>query len=286
MMRKRLKHSVTLIIPTLNRSQFLKRALISVFNQTFVPEEIIVVDNGSNDKTYQMIGDSFKNIRYIYFEDKGVSKARNEGLKNANNELICFLDSDDEWKPKKIEKQLFLFDKNTNCKFLHTNEVWYRNGYHLNQLNKHKKQGGYIFENCLRMCCISPSSTMIHRSIFDNHGIFDENLYVCEDYDMWLRISSKEKIYFLNEPLVIKHGGHSDQLSKQHWGMDRFRVYSIEKNIKQNKFSKEQKFIAIRYLLEKIQILINGAKRRNNREVFNKYSKKFDFWSDLKRDNL
>ena len=85
-----MKHSVTLIIPTLNRSQFLKRALISVFNQTFVPEEIIVVDNGSNDKTYQMIGDSFKNIRYIYFEDKGVSKARNEGLKNANNELICY----------------------------------------------------------------------------------------------------------------------------------------------------------------------------------------------------
>ena len=118
-----MKHSVTLIIPTLNRSQFLKRALISVFNQTFVPEEIIVVDNGSNDKTYQMIGDSFKNIRYIYFEDKGVSKARNEGLKNANNELICFLDSDDEWKPKKIEKQLFLFDKNANCKFLHTNEA-------------------------------------------------------------------------------------------------------------------------------------------------------------------
>ena len=73
-------------------------------------------------------------------------------------------------------------------------------------------------------------------------------------------------------------------MSKQHWGMDRFRVYSIEKNIKQNKFSKEQKFIAIRYLLEKLQILINGAKRRNNREVFNKYSKKFDFWSEVLKD--
>ena len=107
-----MKHSVTLIIPTLNRSQFLKRALISVLNQTFVPEEIIVVDNGSNDKTYQMIGDSFKNIRYIYFEDKGVSKARNEGLKNANNELICFLDSDDEWSENYLEKMYELVKKN------------------------------------------------------------------------------------------------------------------------------------------------------------------------------
>ena len=281
-----MKYSISLIIPTLNRSKLLKRALKSVFNQTFIPQEIIVVDNSSNDKTYQMIEKRFNQIRYIYLEDIGVSKARNIGLKNASNELICFLDSDDEWNPRKIEKQLLFFDKNTDCKFLHTNEVWYRNGYHLNQLKKHTKQGGYIFENCLRMCCISPSSVMIHRSIFDNYGIFDENLSVCEDYDMWLRISSKEKIYFLKDQLVIKHGGHNDQLSKQYWGMDRFRVYSIEKSLKLNEFSKEQKNIAIKHLLEKLQILINGSKKRNNSKVFEKYSKKFDFWNKINTDNL
>ena len=93
--------SISLVIPTLDRSKLLKRALISVFNQTFIPEEIIVIDNGSSDNTYKMIKENFRKIKYIYFEDRGVSNARNIGINNAKNELICFLDSDDEWKPKK-----------------------------------------------------------------------------------------------------------------------------------------------------------------------------------------
>ncbi len=273
--------SISLVIPTLDRSKLLKRALISVFNQTFIPEEIIVIDNGSSDNTYKMIKENFRKIKYIYFEDRGVSNARNIGINNAKNELICFLDSDDEWKPKKIEKQIDYFSKNKNCNFLHTNEIWYQNGNHLNQLKKHYKAGGYIFENCLKMCCISPSSTMIHRRVFDNHGLFDKNLKVCEDYDMWLRVSSKENICFLQEKLVIKHGGHNDQLSKKYWGMDRFRVYSIEKNLNENKFNKSQNIIAINYLLKKLEIIINGAKKRQNLEVFKEYKKKFDYWKKL-----
>ncbi len=277
--------SVTLIIPTLNRSKLLKRALQSVLNQTIIPKEIIVVDNGSRDSTKKMIERDFENIKYIYHNKKGVSKARNVGIKSARNELICFLDSDDEWCPKKIEKQVNFFSNNNDCKFLHTNEIWFQNGYHLNQLKKHMKEGGYIFENCLKICCISPSSTMIHKSLFEKHGLFDEELKVCEDYEMWLRVSSKEKIFFLKDKLVVKHGGHLDQLSKKYWGMDRFRVKAIEKNINNNYFSKNQNLIAIDYLLEKIKVILGGAKKRKNIKILNKYQQKYVHWTKIKNEN-
>ena len=276
--------SVSLIIPTLNRSKFLKRALESVMKQTVLPNEIIVVDNGSTDGTKKMIEKDFDNVNYIFCEKQGVSKARNVGIKSAGKELICFLDSDDEWEPKKIEKQVNFFLKNINCKFLHTNEIWFRNGDHLNQLKKHSKGGGYIFENCLKICCISPSSVMARKSLFDEYGLFDEDFKVCEDYEMWLRVSAKEEIFFLKDKLVIKHGGHGDQLSKKFWGMDRFRVKAIEKNLNNKFFTKNQSLIAIDYLLEKIKVILIGAKKRQNLETFEKYKQKFDYWKKIKND--
>ena len=81
---------------------------------------------------------------------------------------------------------------------------------------------------------------MIKKEVFKDYGFFDEELQVCEDYDMWVRITAKENVGYLTEPLVIKYGGHSDQLSKKYWGMDRFRIKSLEKNINSNWFSKDQ----------------------------------------------
>jgi len=252
--------------------------------QSVLPDEIIVVDNGSTDNTKKMIKKEFDNIIYLFHDKKGVSVARNVGIQFATKELICFLDSDDEWNSKKIEKQVNFFLNNKNCKFLHTDEIWFRNGNHLNQLKKHLKEGGHIFENCLKICCISPSSVMMHKSLFEEHGLFDEKLKVCEDYEMWLRISSCEEIFFLQDNLVVKHGGHCDQLSKKYWGMDRFRVEAIEKNINRNYFSKKQNLIAINYLLKKIEIIMTGAKKRENVKTFYKYKQKFDYWKKIKNE--
>tara|TARA_B100000963_G_scaffold289235_1_gene258685 strand:- start:192 stop:1028 length:837 start_codon:yes stop_codon:yes gene_type:complete len=269
---------ISVVIPTYNRSKLLCRSIRSVLNQTFQPKEIIVVDNGSNDNTRDMISKSFRNIRYIYHNKKGVSAARNIGIKISRSNWVSFLDSDDEWMKDKLLLQKEYILKNPNVNFLHTNEIWFKNGKHLNQKNIHRKYGGYIFENCLKLCCISPSSTLIKKKLFDKTGFFDESFQVCEDYELWLRISSKIKIHFLEDKLTIKHGGHDGQLSQKYWGMDRFRIMAIEKNILDNWFNEEQKRYAIKDLISKIKIILIGAQNRNNQKIFNEYQKKLLKW--------
>ena len=270
--------TVSVVIPTLNRSDLLKRAISSVLMQTLVPDEIIVVDNGSSDETDIMVSSLFPTIKYLVERKKGVSAARNRGIRFAQSNWIALLDSDDTWKPNKIEKQLQFANQNKGLRLIHTNEIWYRNGKLLNQMKKHQKSGGNIFEKSLELCCVSPSSSIIKKDVFNDYGFFDEKLEVCEDYDMWIRITAKEEIGYLSEPMVFKYGGHEDQLSKKFWGMDRFRIKSLEKNIENNWFSKEQSKTVYKKLIEKLIIVSNGAKKRGNKETFEKYDQKLKLW--------
>ena len=271
---------ISVIIPTYNRCDLLKRAINSVIKQTITPKEIIIVDNGSTDQTYQMVSSLFPEINYFIEKKRGVSAARNKGILESKSKWIAFLDSDDAWKPTKLEKQMeySLFNQD-KYRIIHTDETWYRNKKFLNQLKKHKKSGGNIFKNSLQLCCISPSSVVLKKQIFDDYGLFDENLEVCEDYDMWIRITSKEEVGFLDSPLVSKYGGHSDQLSKKFWGMDRFRIKSLEKNLKNEHFSKSQKINVLDTLIEKLTIVSDGALKRGNKEIFKKYNDKLQDWS-------
>ena len=266
--------TVSVIIPTLNRCKLLKRALSSVLTQTVKPDEVIVIDNGSSDQTDIMVSSSFPTIKYLVEKKKGVSAARNRGISFAQSNWIALLDSDDTWKPNKIEKQLQFANQNKDLRLIHTNEIWYRNGKLLNQMKKHQKSGGNIFEKSLELCCVSPSSSIIQKDVFNDYGFFDEKLEVCEDYDMWIRITAKEEIGYLSEPMVFKYGGHEDQLSKKFWGMDRFRIKSLEKNIENDWFSKEQIKIVYKKLIEKLIIVSTGAKKRGNQEAFQKYDQK------------
>ena len=278
---------ISVVIPTYNRCVLLKRAISSALNQTIRSKKIIVVDNGSTDKTYEMISSLFPQITYIYENRRGVSIARNKGIKNCHSSWIAFLDSDDVWEPQKLEKQLF-FTNNINKKFrlIHTNEIWYKNDKFQNQSRKHQKSGGDIFQKSLEFCCISPSSAFIKKEVFDDYGFFDESLEVCEDYDMWIRITAKEEVGFLDKPFVKKYGGHDDQLSKKYWGMDRFRIKSLEKNLINNWFNLEQKKSVLKILLKKLTIVSNGAKKRDNEKIYKKYSEKFNYWSlELDRYN-
>ena len=271
---------ISVIIPTYNRCDLLKRAINSVIKQTVTPKEIIVVDNGSTDQTYQMVSSLFPEINYFIEKKRGVSAARNKGILESKSKWIAFLDSDDTWKPTKLEKQMeFSIFNQDKYRIIHTDENWYRNKKFLNQLKKHKKSGGNIFKNSLQLCCISPSSVVLKKQIFEEYGLFDENLEVCEDYDMWIRITSKEEVGFLDSPLVSKYGGHSDQLSKKFWGMDRFRIKSLEKNLKNEHFSKSQKINVLYTLIEKLTIVSDGALKRENKEIFKKYNDKLQDWS-------
>ena len=225
---------ISVIIPTYNRKKYIKRAIDSVIRQSYKPFEIIVIDDGSTDGTYELIKKSYSSSQISLEKqiNNGVSSARNKGVKLANGDWIAFLDSDDEWFENKLELQVREIKKSKTFMICHTNEIWIRNGIRVNQMKKHQKYGGFIFEKCLDMCRISPSSVMIHRCIFDEIGLFDEDLIICEDYDLWLRISSKYPVLYLDSMLIKKFGGHEDQLSKNINGIEQFRIQSLEKILK------------------------------------------------------
>ena len=282
--------NVSAVIPTFNRGHCLLRAINSILAQTTPVDEIIVVDDGSDDKTYDLLVKSelldmrgqLPNIRYLYQENKGVSAARNLGIKEAENEYIALLDSDDAWAETKIERQaLKLEKKNFSCRITHTEEIWLKDGQRINPKKKHKKSGGFIFEKCLPLCCISPSSVLLHRTLFNDYGFFDEKLPACEDYDMWLRLCAFEEVLFVEEALTIKYGGHADQLSRAFWGMDRFRVLALEKLINSGKLSKTQRSQALEMLVKKIEILLLGAKKREKKEMIQNLDMKLNYWLEM-----
>ena len=272
---------VSVIIPTYNRKHTLKRAIQSVYIQSLPPFEIIVVDDGSNDGTKEWVKQKYPDIKYIYQKNSGVSSARNKGIKIARGDWIALLDSDDEWLPNKLNEQINRIKLNLDVKILHSNEIWIRNGVRVNQMKKHKKFGGYIFEKCLDMCRISPSSVMLKKAIFNDIGTFDESLKVCEDYDLWLRITSKYPVCFLDIPLIKKYGGHSDQLSKAHDGIEFYRIQSLQKILESKILSKPQTLLAINMMVNKMNIYASGLEKRNKIEELSKLKKNIQYWTNI-----
>ena len=266
---------ISVIVPTYNRAHQLPRTLDSILCQSCSPKEIIVVDDGSTDETLALMTSEYPEIVFIQQQNTGVSSARNVGIKRASGDWIAFLDSDDEWLPKKLEIQMKALYENPEIKICHTNEIWIRNGKRVNPKKKHEKFGGWIFQKCLPLCCISPSSVIIHKSIFKEIGLFDYSLPVCEDYDLWLRITARNPVLYIEEPFLIKYGGHEDQLSKKYWGMDRFRIKSLEKIIASRVLSELDENAAKKMLMEKIYIFIQGAQKRGNIKEVKKFKEQY-----------
>ena len=216
--------------------------------------------------------------------NNGVSSARNKGVKLANGDWIAFLDSDDEWFENKLELQVREIKKSKTF-ICHTNEIWIRNGIRVNQMKKHQKYGGAIFKKCLDMCRISPSSVMIHRRIFDEIGLFDEDLIICEDYDLWLRISSKYPVLYLDSMLIKKFGGHADQLSKNINGIEQFRIQSLEKILKNRSLKPSYFNAAKNMVLKKLRIYRSGLIKRNKIKENAFIEKKIHYWTLMVNSN-
>lgn len=260
---------VSAIITTYNRRHFLRDAVLSVLKQDYEPKEIVVVDDGSSDNSFDVIRDL--PVQYVWKPNGGVSSARNQGLSITCGQLVGFLDVDDLWSKGKLTAQVEALD-NTDYALVYTDEIWIRNGKHLNQKKKHAKYSGTIFSKCLPLCIISPSSALIRRSVFDTVGFFDESLPVCEDYDMWLRITSAYPVLFVNKQLITKRGGHEDQLSRKYEIMDRFRIQSLVNLLKHKKLQPEMEMAAINELTMKCKIVINGFLKRGNNDDARYYS--------------
>ncbi|MYB34162.1 MAG: glycosyltransferase [Gammaproteobacteria bacterium] len=269
---------ISVIIPTHNRRHLLDRAICSVLAQTYSPCEILVVDDGSTDGTERLIVTDFPQVNLIQQDNCGVSTARNKGITQSRGDWLAFLDSDDEWLPDKLKRQVETLSQNPDGQIIHTDEIWIRNGKRVNPGKKHRKPGGWIFSNCLLLCCVSPSSVVISRAVFDELGNFDESLPVCEDYDLWLRMSTRYPFYLVEEPQIIKYGGHPDQLSRQYWGMDRFRVQSIINRLQSGQLDSTQTREAKKVLLDKLSILVHGFKKRENHAQADYYQELQTLW--------
>jgi len=266
-----IKPQVSVIIPTYNRGWIIKEAIDSVLAQDYTEFELIVVDDGSTDYTSEIL-DSYRNvIKVLSQKNKGVSAARNRGIAEASGKFIAFLDSDDLWLPQKLSAQIEFFNQTPNALICQTEEVWIRNGLRVNPKKRHKKLSGMIFKPSLELCLVSPSAVMIQRSLLDRVGEFDETLPACEDYDLWLRISCRFPVHLIDRPLIIKRGGHDDQLSSRA-GLDKFRIKSIEKIIKSGLLSDDQHRAAVRTLKKKCDIYAAGCRKREREEEARYYT--------------
>ncbi|MEE9561472.1 MAG: glycosyltransferase family A protein [Thermoanaerobaculia bacterium] len=274
----RTKTSVSVVIPTYNRADMVLRALRSVLAQTCPAEQVIVVDDGSTDDTGPLVRTQFGSVDYRAQQHRGVSAARNRGIEVATGEWIALLDSDDEWLPEKLERQMACLEQESDYRVCHTDEIWVRRGRRVNPRRKHAKQGGWIFRDCLPLCAISPSSVLIHRSIFDEVGRFDETLPACEDYDLWLRVCSRWPVLFVPDRLVVKHGGHEDQLSSRVWGLDRYRIQALEGILGSATLGTEDRQAAIDMLVDKIDIYAAGARKRGRVDEADEYRLRRERW--------
>ncbi len=265
---------VTVILPTWNRADWLQKSIESVLVQTFRDFELVVVDDFSTDSTAEILAAYSGKIRSIFLtKNRGVSVARNAAISTSDSEWIAFLDSDDFWHPEKLQKQIAQTKNRPECPIHFTDEIWIRKGVRVNPKKKHQKKEGWIFKPSLELCLISPSTVLLRRELFEIHGLFDETLPICEDYDLWLRLTAKHPVALLNEKLMTRHGGHADQLSRSDWGIDRYRVQSIQKILKTESLRPEDRLAAIQMLQKKCRILANGFRKRGNLKEVEKYEK-------------
>lgn len=259
---------LSVVITTFNRRAFLPQAIESVLNQDYRVEEIIVVDDGSNDGSYEVV--RRYPVRYVWKENGGISSARNLGIKLTKGEYLAFLDVDDCWLKKKVSTQIEAMEKE-GYKISYTDEIWIKDGKRINQKKKHRKYSGLIYDKCLPLCIISPSSAIIRREVFEDVGYFDEDLPVCEDYDMWLRISAKYSVLFIDKPLIVKRGGHPDQLSKKYEAMDKFRIKALLKILNSGILSPDQRRSTLMEIAKKSLIVAKGAEKRGKLEEASYY---------------
>jgi glycosyltransferase involved in cell wall biosynthesis len=263
---------ISVIIPTFNRKMLLGRAVDSVLRQTMHDYELIVIDDGSTDGTRELPILADQRISFHRLPcNSGVSKARNFGVEKSVGEWVSFLDSDDEWFPQKLEKQIRWIMHNPLYKIVQTKEIWIRDARKVNPPLTHEKSGGDIFLASLERCMVTPSSVMLRRELFDEAGGFDETFQACEDYDLWLRIASHYPVGLVDEYLLNRYGGHSDQLSFAVMVLDKFRIRSMIKLLHWGNLTLEQSLAVRANVCKRSRIVANGFLKRGNRELYERF---------------
>jgi glycosyltransferase involved in cell wall biosynthesis len=274
---------ISVVIPSYNRGHTLERALRSVIEQTSAVDEIILVDDGSTDDSTEMTAQLFPDVKLIRQSNRGVSAARNRGIRAARHDWIALLDSDDSWLPHKIQSIREAALLHPGHVLYHSDEIWMRRGVRVNPMHKHRKSGGWIFKQCLPICAISPSASVLRKSTLQALDLFDESLPACEDYDLWLRLCHRFPVHFIEQALIIKYGGHEDQLSRKHPAMDRFRVRALHRLLETESLSADHFEAARATLRSKLDILHKGARKHGNDALIDEIEPLHRRWCDHSR---
>jgi glycosyltransferase involved in cell wall biosynthesis len=271
---------ISAVIPSYNRRHSLERALQSVFAQTSPVDEVILVDDGSTDDSAAMTARRFPEAKIIRQPNRGVSAARNSGIRAARHDWIALLDSDDSWLPQKILRIREAARQHPGHVLYHSDEIWMRRGVRVNPKHKHRKSGGWIFEQCLPLCAISPSASVLCKPTLHALGLFDESLPACEDYDLWLRLCHRFPVHFVARALIVKYGGHDDQLSRKFPAMDRYRVRALHRLLETETLSGEHFDAARATLRTKLAILHKGALKHGNLSLIDEIEPLQQRWCD------
>jgi len=278
---------VSVIIPTFNRLEFLKEAVESVEKQSCRDFELIIVDDGSTDSTGGYLENlpiksrPVKNFpaKHIRLQHSGFpGLVRNAGARAAEGKYLAFLDSDDLWEPEKLAKQIEYLTANPKIEICHTREVWLRNGRVVSQSKQRHKREGDIFEHALKKCIIGPSTVMLSSRLFAETGGFSEDMEIAEDYELWLRLTNDHEVGYIDEPLVIKRGGHQDQLSEKYGQIEIFRIKALQKNLEAGIFHGENRISASREMAKKCRIYGAGALKRGKTEEGEHYLRLAEQW--------
>lgn len=253
---------VSVIIPTHNRDWCIMRAIESVLGQTFTDLDVWVIDDGGSDGTEEVVrkcaGIASVPVHYVRTKHRGVSAARNTGVHLSSGNLVALLDSDDEWLPDKLERQTACLDRFPEAALVHGGEIWVRNGIEVQVPDAYSKYGGEVYDRCLPVCMIGPSTAVIRREVLVELGGFDESFPVCEDYDLWLRLTSRWPVALVEGPVTRKHGGHQDQLSTSHHLLDEWRVRALCKIIPTFEPDDPRRLATLAHLRRRGAVLAHG----------------------------
>lgn len=234
---------ISVIIPAYNAERFVGQAIQSVLAQTCQPHEIIVVDDGSTDKTKDVLESFQDHIHYVFQQNKGPSAARNAGIQMAQGELICFLDADDLWTPEKLEVQLAFMQAYPEIEMVFSDhEEFNEEGIVLASYLGEKRKafqsfpigigpidhafGKLVIENF-----ISTPTVMLRKSCLEKTGVFDEEIRSVEDRDLWMRISAAFPIACIPR-VFCKRRFHGENISRQHEQALQGRIRVLAKNWK------------------------------------------------------
>ena len=263
---------ITAVIPTYNRPEQTLEAVKSVLEQSYRPLELIIGDDGSEDQTLSVLKAYTSDeenrrgvsVRIMEMDHCGFpGEVRNRCAAEAAGELFAFLDSDDLWRPDKLEKQYGeLHRDRPDCLISHTREEWNRSGKIISQAGMDHKREGDIFTDALKKCIIGPSTVMMARSLYKESGGFRSDMEIAEDYEYWLRLTAFHMVSYLDEPLTVKRAGHGEQLSEKYGQIEIFRIQGLRDLVDSNFFSGDNAVRAARELSRKCTVYGRGCLKR------------------------